>query len=317
MKSPNTQAGRSVQLSPLQQWLTEHGRALFSCIGSITKRPLSNLMAIIIIGIAIALPSGLQLFLSNIQTMTQQFHTQPTLSLYLAPNTSQQDSLSLIQTINRYQQVKKTTFISSKEGLKTFGEQTHLTSVLNELPKNPLPAIIEVIPKASQQSPNALKALQSQLQKLPGVTLAQLDTQWVFRLHQLITIGNRVTKILTVLFYLAVILIVGNTIRMAAQMYQRESQIQHLFGASRAMIRRPLLYRGAALGLCGGLLALMIIELSMLYIKGPASALAHSYQSTLLTTHIPLSTSITIILSGAGLGWLGARLAAKQHLKVQ
>ncbi len=317
MKSPNTQAGRSVQLSPMHQWLTEHSRALFSCLGAMLKRPLSNLIAILIIGIAIALPSGLQLFLMNIKLMTQQFHTQPTLSLYLAPNTSQQQSTALLHTINQYQQVDHTTFISSAEGLRTFGQQTHLTSVLDQLNQNPLPAIIEVTPKISQQSPSALKTLQSQLQQLPGITLAQMDTQWVFRLYQLLKIGTRITLILTLLFYLAVILIVGNTIRMAAQVYQRESQIQHLFGASKAMIRRPLLYRGTGLGLCGGILSWIIIELSMLYIKSPALALAHSYQTDLITTHIPLQTGLSIILSGAVLGWLGARLAARQHLKTQ
>ncbi|MBV53982.1 MAG: hypothetical protein CL816_08015 [Coxiellaceae bacterium] len=315
MKSIDSQAGRSVQLSSFAQWASEHCRALFSSIGAITKRPLSNFIAITIIAIAIALPAGMHLFIMNLKLMTQQFQTKPTISLYLAPNTSEQKSRPLIKQIHQYQQVEGTSFISSQVGLDTFAKQTDLAQVLPQLSQNPLPAIIEVTPKRSQQNPQALKTLQTQLRNLPGVTFAQMDTQWVFRLYQLLQIGNRVTLVLTLLFYMTVLLVVGNTIRVAAQSYREESQIQRLFGASSSMVRRPLLYRGTELGLCGGLISWIIIELSMLYIKGPALAFAHSYQAGRFITHVPFTIGLTMIISSTILGWLGAWIAARQHLK--
>jgi cell division transport system permease protein len=317
MKPSNPHAGRSIQLNPLAHWGVNHSRSLLASIGSITKRPISSFIAMLIIGIAIALPAGLHLFLKNLQQMTQQFQTTPTVSLYLQPNTSKQQAASLIQQIKHYQQVQQATFVSSEQGLHDFTQQTNLSEVVQQLAKNPLPAVIEVTPKVTQQNPAALKTLQSQLQRLDGVQMAQLDSQWVTRLYNIVLIGKRLSLILTLLFYSAVILIIGNTIRMTALNYQQESKVLRLFGASAAMVRRPLLYRGICFGLSGGALAWIIVELSMLYIKNPALSLTQSYQTPLFITHVPLLSGISLLMSGSLLGWLGAWIAAKHHLKIK
>ena len=316
MPSPKFQAGRSIQLPRAHQLIAQHVRALLSSLGEIWKKPATNLIAITIIGIAIALPAGLHLTLVNLKTMAQQFNTDPRISLYLKPGTTIQSSQRLIKQVARYQQVESTHFISSQQGLANFAQQTDLSGVFDQLKHNPLPAILEVIPKLAYQNPTALKTLQNQLNQLPGVTLSQLDTQWISRLHALLQIGNRVTLVLTVLFYLAILLIVTNTIRVAAEAYQEEGQILRLFGASYAMVRRPLLYRGTQIGLFGGILSWIIIEFSMLYLRSPILTFANSYQSSFLMTHIPVAVGSGIVLSGTVLGWLGAWIAARNNLKI-
>jgi len=309
-----TSSTKSQRLPTLTRYLVSHARALLGAVGSITQKPYSSLLSIIIIGIAISLPACLHVFLQGMALSSSSFQTTPTISLYLSSNTSTTSAQRLIKQINSFKQVSSSKFISSSQGLKDFAEQTKLQGVLQHMQHNPLPAIIEVTPVKQQQNPKAMHTLQVQLQNITGVKMAQLDTKWVSRLYNIVLLGKRISLILTVLFYAAVILIVSNIIRAHAQFAAQESTILHLFGASKSMIKRPLLYRGLILGLSGGLTSIIIVLFSVSYIKKPLLELSYSYKNPILLAHLSLHNCITILLASAILGWLGASLASYQHL---
>ena len=114
---------------------------------------------------------------------------------------------------------------------------------------------------------------------------------------------------------LAVLFIVGNTIRLAIENRREEIIITKLVGATDAFIRRPFIYGGIWYGLVGGLIALLIVDGVLWGMSGPVARLAALYQSGFRLGMIGWAAGLAVLLAGAALGWLGAWLALGKHLR--
>ncbi len=308
-KNPST-----LQHSRLSYWALSHCRALLFGMGEMTRTPLSSLMTFIVIGIAMAFPAGLYVFLKDLQGVSQYWNGNPRISLYLKQNVSDGQIKDLENTLRNNPQIAKVDYISPEEGLAQFARKTQLGNLVNSLPSNPLPGVIMVTPTQELQSPDALETLLKQLNTISLVSVGHLDMQWVKRLFYVVTLGKRVTYALTFLFGLGVIIIVGNTIGLAMQEHQQEINVLKLVGATQAFIRRPLLYRGMLFGFVGGIFACCFDAAMVSWLSGPARALINSYQASLQTPGLGIGVGFGIVLICTLLGFLGAWATVQRHL---
>jgi cell division transport system permease protein len=113
---------------------------------------------------------------------------------------------------------------------------------------------------------------------------------------------------------LAVLLIIGNTIRLEIQNRHDEIAITKLIGATNAFIRRPFLYMGFWFGLLGGMTAWLLVSLSLWLLSGPISSLTGLYQSEFRLDLLGFAATLLIVLGSAVLGLIGARIAVGRHL---
>ena len=111
-----------------------------------------------------------------------------------------------------------------------------------------------------------------------------------------------------------VLLVVGNTIRLAVESRRQEIEVVTLIGATHAFVRRPFLYSGAWYGLGGGVLALVILMLGGNWLASPVAALAESYGAHFALPSLGGRNSVFLLLFSTLLGWLGAWLAVGRHL---
>ena len=88
-----------------------------------------------------------------------------------------------------------------------------------------------------------------------------------------------------------------------------------LVGATEAFIRRPFLYTGFWYGLFGGLIAVLLVSLSLALIRLPLQRLLLSYQSHFELITPGISGTLLVLLGGGILGLLGAALAVRRHLQ--
>lgn len=116
-----------------------------------------------------------------------------------------------------------------------------------------MPGVVVVTP-AEVDKP-ALEALRQRLAELPKVELAQLDLVWVERLAAILKLGDRFVFGLTVLLVSALLLVIGNTIRLHIENRRTEIEVIKLVGGTDAYVRRPFLYMGALYGLGAGVLS--------------------------------------------------------------
>jgi len=111
-----------------------------------------------------------------------------------------------------------------------------------------------------------------------------------------------------------VALILGNTIRLAIENRRDEIVIVKLVGGSNAFVRRPFLYTGLWYGVGGGIIAALLVALSLWILQGPASKLAGLYQSEFALQGLGLMGGLNLVILGGFLGLFGAALAVSRHL---
>jgi cell division transport system permease protein len=118
-----------------------------------------------------------------------------------------------------------------------------------------------------------------------------------------------------VLLGVAIIIIIGNTIRLDIQNRREEIEVTKLIGASNAFVRRPFLYTGLWYGLGGGLLALALVGYGLYALDEPISRLAGLYNSGFSALGLDLRESLTIVGVGVLLGLTGSWIAAARHMR--
>lgn len=298
----------------LQNYLARHAQVALSSLGRLYRAPLASLMTAAVLGIALALPSGLYLLTGNLQRLSTQWDGSANISLFLRSGVSTSQAQDLKDSLRQWPGVDSVQLITPEQALAEFRELSGFGDVLDALQDNPLPAVISIKPTASHADADAAAGLVEKLRALREVDIAQLDLQWVKRFHAIVDIVRRSIWVMATLLGLAVLLIVGNTIRLEIQNRHAEIEITKLIGATDGFIRRPFLYSGFWYGLSGAILAVLLVQLAFLQLHGPVRQLAGLYQSGFSLQTLSFAETITLLAAGGVLGLLGASLAVGRHL---
>ncbi len=298
--------------SLVQAYALDHARTLLFSLGKLCRTPWASLMTVAVIGIALALPSGLYVFLKNLQAITGTWGNATQISLFLKSGTSLREMHTFADQLRTRTDLTVLEIVDAEQALDDFRQKSEFGEALNYLDENPLPHVIIVNPTDTRQ--HAIKRLVDELSQLPEVDSAVLDMQWLQRLDAMMEIAERVITGIGVMLAIAVLLIVGNTIRLDIHNRSNEIKIIKLAGATDGFVRRPFLYGGLWYGISGGVLACIMINLALTLVQGPAIRLAELYNSRFQLLGLDgLDTLIIVMLSGA-LGLAGSWLAVARHL---
>ncbi len=298
---------------PLTTYFSQHLQAIFGSLGAMCRTPFASTMTLLVIAIALALPASLYVLVNNMQTLTKTWQGGAQLSLFVKDEISDARAQTLSEEIRSFPGINQVEFLSREAALAEFKELSGLSQMLDTLPDNPLPAVIIVHPSFTDRT--MLETLQQQLQALPEVALVQIDLEWVQRLSAILHLGENIVWILMLFLSVAVVLIIGNTIRLAIFNRHDEIAIIKLVGGTNAFIRRPFLYTGVWYGLFGSLLALIMVSLALIAVSSSVSFLASTYQSNFKMLGLGFERGLDLLLLGITLGWLGAAIFVHYHLR--
>lgn len=293
--------------------LIRHAQVLVATLGRLYRNPLSTFMTAAVIGIALALPTTLLVSLNSLQRLSGSWAGAASISVFLKRTVSNASASALASRIGAWPQVKGVRTITPEQALAQFRRLSGFGDTLDALDSNPLPAVLVVQP-ANENDPAAVQALLLKLRQLPQTNMAQLDLQWLRRLAAIMKIGRRGVLVIGGLLALAVLLVVGNTIRLDIQNRQDEIAVTKLIGGTDAFIRRPFLYTGLWHGVLGAVIAAVLVELAFALVNGPVTQLATLYQSNFEIQSIGFVGFISLLAVGAGLGLGGSWLAVSRHL---
>ncbi|MCG6886404.1 MAG: permease-like cell division protein FtsX [Proteobacteria bacterium] len=302
-------------LSVLHVYVLRHLQVFFYSLGQLSRQPFATLMTVAVIGIALALPTGLHVILKNAQQLSGGWDGVAQISLFLKRSTTDKQARHLADQIRSLSDITTVSYISRDEALAEFRRLSGFGNALEALKDNPLPAVLVVRPAWQDNDPTAADRLLGRLQQFPAVDIAQLDMQWVKRLFVIMDIVRRGVLVLAALLALAVLLVVGNTIRLAIQNRRDEIVVMKLIGGTDAFIRRPFLYTGFWYGLLGGAIAWLLVNLSLSVLGGPIEQLAGLYQHRFAVTGLDLSATLLLLLFSILLGLTGSWLAVGRHLR--
>jgi cell division transport system permease protein len=285
-----------------------------NALNTLIRQPVATFMTVFALAIVLALPVGLFATLNNLQQLLGHWQDQAQISLFLhqeAPATEIQHLQTLLE---RGTGVVSVRYVGKAAALTEFEHTAGMTAAIQTLGENPLPAsfVVELNPLA--QSPSALQTLVAYWGRQPGVASAQSDLGWVARLQAILALGQRAVWILAGLLAVGVILVMGNTIRLHIAQRRDEIDVASLVGATRAFIRRPFLYQGLFQGAVAGVLAWMIVAVTVSVLQGPVERLAELYGTHFHLLGLSSGQGLVLIAASALLGWLGSRLAVGRHL---
>ncbi len=300
--------------SRLGSYLMHHLQMSIASLGYLSRQLFSTLMTSAVIAIALALPAGLYIAVDNVSRLSDDWDGSTLISLFLKQDATLKKAEKLAARLRNSPQIEAVRIIDRDQGLKQFQTISGFGDALKFLDENPLPHVITVQPTADQQRPENVVLLVEKLQKEKMVELAQLDMQWVKRLYTLLDVAQRGVWIIGSLLALAVLLIIGNTIRLDIQNRREAIEVSKLIGATDAFIRRPFLYTGLWYGIIGGLLAWLLISVSLGIMAEPIQKLATLYHSSYELIGLSNSDTASLLMISCILGLGGSWLAVGRHL---
>lgn len=303
-----------MKLFNFNNYLQRHAQVMLASLGDLWRQPIASVMTIAVLGIALALPAGLYVLLKNVEQVSGDWQQASRISLFLQAEVPDGRGQQLTEQLRTWPDVETTTFQSSTASLQEFRVLSGLGEVLDSLPTNPLPAVIIIEPSYDSTDMQANENLLQRLQNLSEVEIAQLDMQWLHRLQRINDIGQRSISVLAVMLSLSVLLVIGNTIRLAILNRQTEIRVIKLVGGTNAFVRRPFLYTGMWYGVLGGMVAWVTVLLALIMINGPVNQLATLYESQFSLQWLSGQLLVALPLAGLLLGILGAWLAVGRHL---
>ena len=297
----------------IARWFRLHVQNLGGAVGRIGSSPVGAVLNVMVIAIALALPASMQVLIANAEGVSPAFEDVADFTVYLKPAVDEAAAAALAEEILARSDVEATRFISKTEGLADFESWTGFEGALDALTENPIPNAIKVRPASDAVAD--IQLLADALAALDATESVQLDRLWIERLQAILALSGRAVNIVTLLLAAAVILVIGNTVRLEIHNRRTEIEVLKLVGATDGFIRRPFLYSGLCLGGFGALAAAVIIGLALVLLRGPVADLAALYSADFRLTGLSLKAHGVLIGGGALLGWAGAWIASARHLR--
>lgn len=314
--SPSSLTRSKLPLSGrIVMFFIRHIQHATASMGELWRTPVSSIMTMAVLGVSLSLPAALQVLVKNVENITHSWSSAAQISLFIDGSRSEQSIQSLIARIKVYPEISDIKYITRAQALAEFQQQSGFGDALSYLDENPLPAVVIVTPSSRYSTPEGARELLAKLEQEPEVSFGRLDIEWLEKLQALVNVLERTVFGLAALLILAVVLVIGNTIRLAIMNRRNEIEVMKLVGATEAFIQRPFLYTGIWYGVIGGTLAWLIINLLVWFLSGAVTTFIGLYGSNMQLQSLSFSELLQMVCAASFLGWLGSYLSVRQHLR--
>ncbi|WP_036300295.1 permease-like cell division protein FtsX [Methylomarinum vadi] len=298
-----------------QAYFISHAQALFSSLGRLIRSPFNSIMTILVLAIAVALAGSFYLLVNNARQLTGNLEASNQVSIFLKNSVSDAEGRKLAEKLGENASIEDVKVITKSQAMDEFRAYSGFGDALNALDSNPLPAVIQVLPKNTLKDDADLEKLIAAFQRYPQVDFVQMDMQWVKRLQSIMQLAGRGVTLLNTLLAIAVIFITGNTIRLELQNRREEVLIAKLVGATHAFVQRPFVYTGLWLGFFAGVTAWLIITIMVLVLQGPLERLSLLYDGSFHILYLNFTETFLLLFFSSFSGALGAWLVLHSQLR--
>ena len=302
-------------LQTVIMFFVSHLRQALGSLGELWRQPAASLMTIGVLGLSITLPSTLYIMVKNTEKISAGWEQASEISLFLKTETSAASAQQLLTRLSTWPEIDNLTYMPADDALKEFQHLSGLGDAIAYLESNPLPDVILVAPTEKFAGPKAAESLLRKLKEQREVDIGKLDIEWLERLYAVLDIVRDLVTLIGGLLFIAVVLIIGNTIRLNILNKRDEIIIMKLVGATDAFIHRPFLYTGFWYGLLGGVIAWMAVILILWWMDSSIQAFAALYQKDFAITGLSGTALLVMLALSVGLGLAGSMISVQRHVK--
>jgi cell division transport system permease protein len=293
--------------------LSQHRDALRITLRRFVAAPMSTLLSLLAIGVALALPLGGLMLFSNAQQLMRGGSALPQISVFMQLDANHQAVTETAEKLKQHSSIAATRLIAREDTLNQMRKSEGLADVIDVLPRNPFPDAFVITPANTET--NEIEQLAAELRTWPKVEHVQIDSDWVRRLNAILRLARTGLGILSMLLGVGLVAITFNTIRLQVLTLRNEIEVSRLLGATDAFISRPFFYFGTLQSLLGGAVAWLIVAAAITALRAPLTELAALYSLDLAIALPGFKVTAGLLALAAILGWLGTLLSLSQHLR--
>ncbi|MBM4207530.1 MAG: FtsX-like permease family protein [Gammaproteobacteria bacterium] len=296
-------------------WRDQHAQALFSSLSRLFSTPFSTTMTVGVLAVAIALASGFYLVVVNLQQLTSGLEASNQISLFLREEISEARAAKYADGIRKNPAVKHVKVITKDQAMTEFKRFSGFGEAIDVLEKNPLPIVIEVLPKDALVDKPALTRLFEEFKQSTEVDFAQMDMAWVERLQSIVATARLSALLIAILLGFTIFFIAGNTIRLEIHNRKQEIIIAKLVGATNGFIQRPFLYTGFWLGFLSGVFGWFIVTIILLILRSSVENLSGLYKGAFHLMFFSYTETLLLLLMSSGLAIFGSWLVLQVQIR--
>tara|TARA_Y100001963_G_scaffold110587_1_gene152920 strand:- start:263 stop:1243 length:981 start_codon:yes stop_codon:yes gene_type:complete len=312
------QGAQQVKISAWRRFVTfwlHHAQQCIGSLGELARYPFASLMTMAVLGLSLTLPATLYVIVKNTDSVGANFQNASEITVFLRQDLDDQAVTTFAKRIELNPGVAEIKLIEKEAALAEFRERSGFGDALETLDSNPLPDVLLVTPHANHRAPAAAEALLQELKQQREVDEARLDVGWLQRFEAIVQLIRDGFLGLALLLCIAVVLIVGNTIRLNISSKRDEIMVMKLVGATDAYIQRPFLYTGLWYGIVGGVITWLATAALLWWLSGAVRSIADLYESQFRLTGLNLAEMGVIWGLAIGLGLLGSHIAVRKHVR--
>ncbi|MFI5955240.1 permease-like cell division protein FtsX [Cryptosporangium sp. NPDC051539] len=264
--------------------------------------------------ISLALLGAGGLLYAGVAKTKDLLYAQVEVSIFLNAAVTADQKTALQTKLEGDPEVQKVTYESKDEAYKRFKE---LFKDSPDLVENTKPESLPESFRVKLKNPNQANTVDAEYKTQPGVDVVSTQEELVGRLFDAIDAVKNTALAVSLFAGLAALLLIGNTIQVAAYSRRREVSIMKLVGASNWYVRLPFILEAAVAGLIGAIFATAFLSIAKVtVIDGALSALGQDTVvpsigwSAILLITAPLLALVSVLTAGIT-GWITLRFYVK------
>lgn len=267
------------------------------------------------IALAVFIVCAFTLFFINAGDVMEQWQRGVRISAYLAPDADKSGAMDAKEAIEQYDGVDSVTYVPGEEGLAWLKDQLgEQSSLLADLEENPLPDALEIKPAGDMEGVEAIEGLAGKIAGRPEVADVEYARKWLHQFYGIYNLFKITAFVMAGLVFVAIMLIVANTMRLILYSRREEIEITRIIGADEAFIKQPFYLEAAMLGLCGGAAGVGLLYCTYLAVMPNISAAG--FLPFFRVRFVPPEFAAFILISSMLVGWLGCWLTIRRFLRV-
>ncbi|MGH3737596.1 MAG: permease-like cell division protein FtsX [Micromonosporaceae bacterium] len=220
---------------------------------------------IITMTVSLALLGASVLMFLQVRDMKNYYYAEVEVAIFLTDKISEDQQNALKDALGKDPLVKSQIYESKDEAYKRFREQFRdAPDLVNATKPDALPASFRV----KLNDPSRFDEIRQKYQDYAGVEEIVDQRKVLDKLFQMLGAIQGVSLVIAVIQGLAALLLVANTIQVAAYSRRREVSIMRMVGASNLFIQAPFVLEAVFAGLIGAVLAFVVLILAKVLVLG-------------------------------------------------
>ncbi|MDO7787938.1 permease-like cell division protein FtsX [Desulforamulus aquiferis] len=253
------------------------------------------------------------LLVVNADKLAQSVESSVEITAFLDENVGKVDRDEIEAKVKKLPDIEIVQFVSKEEALEdmkdNLGDRADILETLEK--SNPLPDAFRIKTTRAEVVPQIAKQLE-EMKGIEQVRYGQGVVEKLLSVTEWIRIASAASLLLLTL---AAVFLIATTIRMSVFARRREIGIMKILGATNWFVRFPFMLEGIVLGLTGGLLAVLVVDIGYISLVKKLQ-LSLPFIQPVVEPRMVLGILGVMVGLGVLIGAMGSWFSLRKFLKV-